>query len=290
MANNIQVRDAVGSAKLMATIDQNGVHTPVHRVDTLYLSGASGISAVNTDLLTNTVNGWYDVGAFASAAIQVVASAGITAGAVIFEQTNDPSSTTGVALEADELGIVNANPIVAAVTIAANTRRMWLVPITARYIRVRISTAFTGGTVQAFAQFMTQSYASAALNVQQATAANFNVQATAQDNIFYNESTSAQAANATLTGTSRDTGAAAGSVHRYSAFNAMVLANQAGTIRLECSNDNSTWRRTSPNTPVAANTPVILSVPIMTRYYRAVFVNGATANTIFMLNTSFTAS
>ena len=290
MANNIQVRDAVGSAKLMATIDQNGVHTPVHRVDTLYLSGASGLSAVNTDLLTNTVNGWYDVGAFASAAIQVVASAGITAGAVIFEQTNDPSSTTGVALEADELGIVNANPVVAAVTIAANTRRMWLVPITARYIRVRISTAFTGGTVQAFAQFMTQPYASATLNVQQATAANLNVNATAQNSLFYNESTSAQAANATLTGTSRDTGAAAGSVHRYSAFNAMVLANQAGTIRLECSNDNSTWRRTSPDTPVAADTPIILSVPIMTRYYRAVFVNGATANTIFMLNTSFTAS
>jgi len=112
----------------------------------------------------------------------------------------------------------------------------------------------------------------------------------AADNVFYNESTTAQAASATLTTTARDVAVAAASFHRYSAFNASVFADQAGTLRIEVSNDNSTWRRITVDTAVAANTPVILSVPIMTRYHRAVFVNGASANTVFMLNTSFTAS
>lgn len=290
MADNIQVRDAVGTAKNMRTSDVSGVHVPHHRIaDGTNVTGAAA-SAANTDLLTGTVNGWYDAGIFFSGSIQIIGSAGITAGSVIFEQTNDSSSTTGIALPAFEASVLNSNPIVAATTISANTRRMWLIPITAKYIRVRIVTAFTGGTVQALANFSQQPFANPVLNVQQASAANLNVTATVQNSIFYNESTSAQAANATLTGTARDVGAAAGSVHKYSAFNASVFADKAGTIRLECSNDNTTWRQTSPDTPVAANTPVILSVPIMTRYYRAVFVNGAAANTVFMLNTSFTAS
>lgn len=290
MTDNIQVRDAVGTSKTMRTSDVSGVHVPHHRIaDGVNLTGAAA-SAVNTDLLTGTVNGWYDAGIFFSGSIQIIASAGITAGQIIFEQTNDNTSTTGIALPAFEASVLNANPIVAATSIAASTRRMWLVPITAKYIRVRISTAFAGGTVQAIANFSQQTFANPVMNVQQATAGSLNVQNTPLSNVFYNETTTALAAGATFTGTSRNTGAAAGSVHRYSNFNAMVLANQTGTIRLECSNDNSTWRRISADTPVAADTPTILSVPIMTRYYRAVFVNGATANTVFMLNTSFTAS
>lgn len=114
--------------------------------------------------------------------------------------------------------------------------------------------------------------------------------AAAQDNTFYNESVTAQAASATLTGTTRDIGVAAAAVHRYSAFNASAFADQAGSMRIEVSNDNVTWRRITADTPVAANTPVILSVPIMTRYHRAVYVNGAAAQTAFMLNTSLTAA
>ena len=111
-----------------------------------------------------------------------------------------------------------------------------------------------------------------------------------QDNVFYNESVTAQALSATLTGTARDVAIAAAAMHRYSAFNAMAFADQAGTMRIEVSNDNITWRRITADVAVAANTPVILSVPVMTRYHRAVYINGAVAQTAFMLNTSFTAS
>lgn len=112
----------------------------------------------------------------------------------------------------------------------------------------------------------------------------------AQDNVFFNESVTNQAASATVTGTSRDIGIGATSVHRYSKFNAFAFADQAGTMRIEMSNDNTTWRRATVDTAVTANTPVFLSVPIMTRYYRVVYVNGAAAQTAFMLNTSYTAS
>lgn len=117
-----------------------------------------------------------------------------------------------------------------------------------------------------------------------------SVNNTAQNNIFWNDSTTAQAASATVTGTARDVGAAAAAVHRYSAFNASAFADQAGTLRIECSNDNTTWRRATADTAVTANSVVYLSVPVMTRYYRAVYVNGATLQTAFMLNTSFTAA
>ena len=112
--------------------------------------------------------------------------------------------------------------------------------------------------------------------------------ATAQNNVFYNESVVAQAAAATVTGTARDTLVAAAAVHRYSAFNASAFADQAGTLRIEVSNDNTTWRRATADTAVAANAVVVLTVPVMTRYHRAVFINGATLQTAFMLNTSFT--
>lgn len=111
-----------------------------------------------------------------------------------------------------------------------------------------------------------------------------------QDNLFYNESVTAQAASATLTGTSRDVGVAAAAAHRYAAFNAYSFSDQAGVLRIECSNDNVTWRRMTADVAAAANTPVILSVPVMTRYHRAVYVNGATAQTAFILNTSLTAA
>lgn len=299
MADNIQVRDALGTANYFRTNDiGSNVHVPIHRLDGLNVTGPAAQSAVNTDLLSGTVNGWYDASVFFSGTVQIVASAGITAGAIIFEQTNDNSSTTGIALAAQEVSVVNSNPIVAAVAIAASTRRAWQIPITMKYVRVRISTAFAGGTVQAFATFSQQPYAYPALNVQQATAASLLTTATisgtptvaSQDNIFFNESTTAQAASATVTGTARDVGVAAAAVHRYSAFNVMAFADVAGTVRIECSNDNTTWRRASADTAVAANAVVYLSVPVVTRYYRAVYVNGATLQTAFMLNTSFTAS
>jgi hypothetical protein len=40
------------------------------------LVGPASLSALNADLLTGTVNGWYDARSFQSASVQVIASAG----------------------------------------------------------------------------------------------------------------------------------------------------------------------------------------------------------------------
>lgn len=111
-----------------------------------------------------------------------------------------------------------------------------------------------------------------------------------QENVFFNDSTTNLSASATFTGVTRDVGAPAESQCRYMAFNAFAVSDQAGTIRIECSNDGSTWRRATVDTTVAINTPVYLSVPVVTRFYRVVYVNGATLQGQFMLNSSFTVA
>lgn len=111
---------------------------------------------------------------------------------------------------------------------------------------------------------------------------------TVRPTLFYNDTTTPLAASATFTGTARDNaGTTAANISIYSEFNVTAVANQAGTLRIEMSNDNTTWRRATPDTAVAANSPVSMSVPVVTRYYRAVYVNGATLQGEFMLNSSY---
>lgn len=113
---------------------------------------------------------------------------------------------------------------------------------------------------------------------------------TSRSNIFYNDSVTALAGAATFTGTARDVAIAAGSVQPFAAFNATAFADQAGTLRIEMSNDSTTWRRATADTAVAAGAVVTLSVPVVTRYYRVVYVNGATLQGAFMLNSSYTVA
>ena len=136
-------------------------------------------AAINVDLLSGTASGWFDASAYQSASVQIVASAGITAGQVIFEQTNNTTlAPDGVPLRAVEVSAVNANPNVGAVSIAASTARIFKVQIDSKFIRVRISTAFVGGTVRAVAVMSQRSTSYSVINVQQATAANLQTTAT----------------------------------------------------------------------------------------------------------------
>lgn len=113
-----------------------------------------------------------------------------------------------------------------------------------------------------------------------------------QENIFWNETTTNLGASATFTGAARDVGTSVGTQSRYAAFNVTATAGVAGTVRIEMSNDGTTWYRASADTAVSANGVVTLSVPVVTRYYRGVYVNGAGAQTgtAFAVNSSFTAA
>lgn len=293
MADNIQIKDAAGVTNTVRTTDLGAnLHIPhSRRADDIVVTGPAAQSVANTDLITGTVNGWYDAIAFQSGAVHVIGGAGITAGAVTIEQTNDITlAAAGVAAPFQEIGSITVGAGNGAITIAASTQRIFNFPITARYIRVRISTAFTGGTVQAVTVLSQEPYAAPIVQV----AGSISATNTPTSNVFYSESVTPLAASTSAPLTTRDTGAAltagVSAAHRYSAFNAFAFADQAGTMRIECSQDNVTWRRMTADVAVAASTPVILSVPVMARYHRVVYANGATLQTAFMLNTSYTAA
>jgi hypothetical protein len=110
--------------------------------------------------------------------------------------------------------------------------------------------------------------------------------------VFYNGATgtgSLLGASATYTGAARDVGVATSTGHPYAYFNAYYLTDQVGTARIDCSNDNTTWYTCATSALVAA-TPLIMTVPVMTRYHRAVVVNGATAETYLWVNSSYTGA
>jgi hypothetical protein len=181
----ITVKDGLGSNQIAALVPTTGNAAPANSLpvvqsDDVTVTGPAAQSVLNADLLTGVTNGWYDCGAFQSGSVQIIASAGISAGAVIFEQTNDTTlAPAGVPQRAYEASVIAVNPNIAAITIAASTNRIFNVPINARYIRVRISTAFVGGTVQAVGVFSQRSTNFGVVNVQQSTAANLLMTATA---------------------------------------------------------------------------------------------------------------
>lgn len=122
------------------------------------IGAAASPGILNFGLLSGVVNGWVDARMFRSASIQVIGAAGITAGAIVFEQTNDPTNASAGNPWPVEEDIANPTPIHTAQTIGASTVRMFRGPITAAYVRVRVSTAFAGGNVQAIGVFSQAPY------------------------------------------------------------------------------------------------------------------------------------
>ena len=106
---------------------------------------------------------------------------------------------------------------------------------------------------------------------------------------FFNDNTTVQAAANTFTGTARDVGIAAGTATPSTYFNAFFFADQTGTANVQCSNDGTTWR-TIATAAIAVSTPLLLTVPVMTRYHRVQLVNGATLQTAVMVNSSYSGS
>lgn len=103
----------------------------------------------------------------------------------------------------------------------------------------------------------------------------------------YHESATALAGAATFTGPTRDS-AEAPAYDGY--FQAYALSDVAGTMRLETSPDGTAWFRTTADTAVGVDTPVILKALAPARYNRVVYVNGAGAQATFQLHSAYTAA
>ena len=124
----------------------------------LFITGAAAQSAAGNNVLLSTA-GTTSIDTmvpglthYRALQVQIVASAGISGGAVIFEYSNDNVTFFPLQMyEASTAASLGAStPINAAATIAASANRTFLGKIMGRYIRCRISTVFAGGTIQAF--------------------------------------------------------------------------------------------------------------------------------------------
>lgn len=181
----------LGAAAASASLP---VVTATGQVQDVFITGAAAQSTLGNNLLNTTPGaGSIDclstgtgVPSYRSFYIQIVGSAGISAGQIIVEGSND--NVTFIALsfynDLQQVGTI----LNTAQVIAANSNTFLSGKIIYRYLRVRISTAFVGGTVQAFAKLSPLDYVpkvttvgqniAGSLNttVTQTTAANHNVQ------------------------------------------------------------------------------------------------------------------
>lgn len=97
--------------------------------------------------------------------------------------------------------------------------------------------------------------------------------------VHYSDSTTPLGANATFTGTSR----LLGNPNFTDKFRAFANADQGGTLYIEQSRNGSTWHALN-SVSVSANTPTTLEASIYMQYVRVRYVNGATPQTSFELN------
>jgi hypothetical protein len=132
--------------------------------------------AANVNLLTGNVGDWVDISNYRSASFQVIGGAGITAGALVFQCSNNgvQASTMGV----EEVGVGSPTPLLGATNIGANTVRTFACNFPSiRYIRINASTAFAGGTVQIVPIYSQLPYTRTIQTIHQGTSANLNTQA-----------------------------------------------------------------------------------------------------------------
>ena len=160
---NEQVQDMMTASGAQSTISFN-----------IFLPSASA-GTTSTDSVAGTPPVSYR-----SFYTQITGSAGTTAGAVIFEGSND--NTTFNPLTVYDDAVLTGVPINAATTITLATTRFFSGKTTYRYVRCRISTAPVAATLTCATRFSITDYVPRVNTVGQGTAANLNatvVQATA---------------------------------------------------------------------------------------------------------------
>ncbi len=215
--------------------------------------------------------------------VMVMMSTGAVAGHnVSFEGSLDSTNGTDGVWFSVQAVRSNANTVeTASGALAAQPVYAWELSVNGlKYVRVRC-TAHTSGS--ATWKMQRGSYATEPIPAAQVSATQPVSGTLGVNNVttFYNDTVTALAAAGTFTGTSRDLGVSPQTGKRL--FVATAFADQAGTLYVDMSNDNTTWRQ-ARKIAIVAGDSAELQVAVVTRYYRARFVNGATAQGGFMLN------
>lgn len=142
--------------------------------DDMFITGATAQTVANNNILLTTTNSTpTDVSGYKSASVQVTSTG--TGGTFIFEASNDNSNW--VTLPVVNSTLVAGVVIVAAIT-ATSSAFVYTFPLQSRYIRCRIATTITGGSLQAFTRLSQATWSPSVAVVTQATGANLAVSGT----------------------------------------------------------------------------------------------------------------
>ena len=143
-------------------------------VQDMYVIGQAAQTALVNNILTVAAGAAATDGTgYRSFSVQVVSTG--TAGTFIFEGCNDNVNFQTIPVYGQL--IATGTPITAAITATA-TQLIYTGPQTTRYIRLRIATAITGGSIQAFTKMSQTPWSPAFFQATQATASNLQTTAT----------------------------------------------------------------------------------------------------------------
>jgi hypothetical protein len=172
---NGQASAANSAPVVLDTTDSGYLSTiATNTVADLYVTGASAQTAIVNNILTATSGtAATDLEGYHSGSVQVTSTG--TAGTFIFEGSNDNINFQTIPVY-NQL-ILTGTPISGAITASAS-QLIYSFPVHFRYIRLRIATTITGGSIQAFSKFTAQNWTPAVFQVAQNTAANLLTTAT----------------------------------------------------------------------------------------------------------------
>ena len=264
------------------TITDIGQDNPLPVADlTLALTGEAAQTATVNNILESVAGAdGTAVEGIRSGSVQVISTG--TAGTFIFEQSNN--NVNWVTLPVWTASSATTGATTGAITASASAV-VYTFPVRSRFIRLRIATLITGGSIQAITRLSTEAYSPLAVSAfLGASASRVGYVATA--GIWYDDTSTALAANATFTGTSRDatvtaTGTAIASATAYAnEVRACAESDVTGTLWLEASRDNSNWRRirsVATSAITGGGFAAELTYLPSWRYWRIGYTNGAAA-------------
>lgn len=181
------------SASLPVTLASDQSTISVTSPDTYITGAAAQTATVNNILPASSGATATDVSGYQAITVQVVSTG--TGGTFIFEGSND--NTNFQTLPVFSQLVLTGTPITAAIA-ATSSSLVYTFPATVRYIRLRIATTITGGSIQAFTRISQQAWIPAITTVSQATAANLATTATIASGTVTTVSTVTSVASAAL--------------------------------------------------------------------------------------------
>lgn len=156
---------------------------PVQPATSFALTPAQTTSAngvINYDILSGSVSGWYDAQAYMGRLVSLTwqSSAAAAGGNMAFEQTNDTTLDASGGSWNLQDSTVQTQSSGASLTLAASTTYRRIGVVTSRYIRIRLTSALTAGTVDMRVFFTSMPYTPITMNVASSAGSGLNMQAT----------------------------------------------------------------------------------------------------------------